>query len=33
MAEPTATPAVDPASDKVYRHPHFYKVPIGVKGL
>lgn len=26
-------PFFDPAQDKVYRHPHFYKVPIGVKGL
>ena len=23
----------DAASDKPYRHPHFYKVPRGVKGL
>jgi ring-1,2-phenylacetyl-CoA epoxidase subunit PaaB len=23
----------DPASDKVYRHPQFYKVPRGVRGL
>lgn len=26
-------PFFDPGQDKVYRHPHFYKVPIGVKGL
>jgi len=26
-------PFYDPAEHKVYRHPHFYKVPIGVKGL
>ena len=26
-------PFFDPAADKIYRHPHFYKVPIGVKGL
>jgi ring-1,2-phenylacetyl-CoA epoxidase subunit PaaB len=23
----------DPAVDKIYRHPQFYKVPRGVKGL
>ena len=23
----------DPAQDKVYRHPQFYKVPRGVKGF
>jgi len=23
----------DPANDKVYRHPHFYKVPRGMKGF
>ena len=23
----------DPADDKVYRHPQFYKVPRGVRGL
>lgn len=26
-------PFYDPAEHKIYRHPHFYKVPIGVKGL
>lgn len=26
-------PFFDPGADKIYRHPHFYKVPIGVKGL
>lgn len=26
-------PFFDPAQDKVYRHPHFYKVPIGIHGL
>ncbi|HEX3160055.1 MAG TPA: 1,2-phenylacetyl-CoA epoxidase subunit PaaB [Gemmatimonadaceae bacterium] len=26
-------PFFDPGQDKVYRHPHFYKVPIGIKGL
>lgn len=28
-----AAPFFDPASDKPYRHPHFYKVPRGVKGV
>ena len=28
-----AEPFFDPASDKPYRHPHFYKVPRGVKGV
>jgi len=23
----------DPSDDKIYRHPHFYKVPKGVKNL
>ena len=23
----------DPANDKVYRHPQFYKVPRGVRGV
>lgn len=23
----------DPSNDKIYRHPQFYKVPRGVKGL
>lgn len=26
-------PFFDPADDKVYRHPQFYKVPRGVKGF
>ncbi len=26
-------PFFDPSNDKVYRHPRFYKVPKGVKGL
>ncbi|MCB0339518.1 MAG: 1,2-phenylacetyl-CoA epoxidase subunit B [Bdellovibrionales bacterium] len=26
-------PFFDPADDKVYRHPQFYKVPRGVKNL
>lgn len=26
-------PFFDPAQDKVYRHPQFYKVPRGVKGI
>ncbi len=26
-------PLFDPAHDKVYRHPQFYKVPKGVKNL
>lgn len=26
-------PFYDSAEDKIYRHPHFYKVPIGIKGL
>jgi ring-1,2-phenylacetyl-CoA epoxidase subunit PaaB len=26
-------PFFDPANDKVYRHPRFYKVPRGVKNL
>lgn len=28
-----AEPFFDPGSDKPYRHPHFYKVPRGVKGV
>lgn len=28
-----AAPFFDPANDKVYRHPQFYKVPRGLKGL
>ncbi len=28
-----AEPFFDPASDKPYRHPHFYKVPRGVRGV
>ena len=28
-----AEPFFDPADDKVYRHPQFYKVPRGVKNL
>ncbi|GJG88248.1 hypothetical protein tb265_34290 [Gemmatimonadetes bacterium T265] len=28
-----AEPFFDPASDKPYRHPHFYKAPRGVKGV
>ncbi len=28
-----AAPFFDPGSDKPYRHPHFYKVPRGVRGL
>lgn len=26
-------PFFDPSNDKIYRHPQFYKVPRGVKGL
>lgn len=26
-------PFFEPGNDKPYRHPHFYKVPRGVKGL
>ncbi|MGI9140292.1 MAG: 1,2-phenylacetyl-CoA epoxidase subunit PaaB [Gemmatimonadaceae bacterium] len=26
-------PFFDPADDKVYRHPQFYKIPRGLKGL
>lgn len=26
-------PFFDPAADKIYRHPQFYKIPSGVKGL
>ncbi len=26
-------PFFDPASDKAYRHPQFYKVPRGVRGV
>lgn len=26
-------PFFDPANDKVYRHPQFYKVPRGIKNL
>lgn len=26
-------PFFDPAADKVYRHPQFYKVPRGVRGV
>ena len=25
-------PFFDPAEDKIYRHPQFYKVPKGIKG-
>ena len=28
-----AGPFFDPAADKPYRHPQFYKVPRGVRGL
>lgn len=28
-----AGPFFEPGSDKPYRHPHFYKVPRGVKGV
>jgi ring-1,2-phenylacetyl-CoA epoxidase subunit PaaB len=28
-----AGPLFDPANDKAYRHPQFYKVPRGVRGL
>jgi ring-1,2-phenylacetyl-CoA epoxidase subunit PaaB len=28
-----AGPFFDPAADKVYRHPQFYKVPRGLKGF
>lgn len=28
-----AEPFFDPAADKPYRHPHFYKTPRGVRGL
>jgi ring-1,2-phenylacetyl-CoA epoxidase subunit PaaB len=28
-----AAPFFEPGDDKPYRHPHFYKVPRGVKGL
>ncbi|HEY0779442.1 MAG TPA: 1,2-phenylacetyl-CoA epoxidase subunit PaaB, partial [Gemmatirosa sp.] len=28
-----AEPFFDPAADKPYRHPHFYKVPRGVRGV
>ncbi len=28
-----AEPFFDPAADKPYRHPHFYKVARGVKGV
>ena len=28
-----AGPFFDPGSDKAYRHPQFYKVPRGVRGL
>jgi ring-1,2-phenylacetyl-CoA epoxidase subunit PaaB len=28
-----AGPLFDPGNDKAYRHPQFYKVPRGVKGL
>jgi ring-1,2-phenylacetyl-CoA epoxidase subunit PaaB len=26
-------PFFDPGNDKAYRHPQFYKVPLGVRGL
>ena len=26
-------PFFDPADDKIYRHPQFYKVPRGIKGF
>lgn len=28
-----AEPFFDPGADKPYRHPHFYKVPRGVRGV
>jgi ring-1,2-phenylacetyl-CoA epoxidase subunit PaaB len=28
-----AGPLFDPGSDKAYRHPQFYKVPRGVRGV
>ena len=28
-----AGPFFDPGNDKAYRHPQFYKVPQGVRGL
>ena len=28
-----AGPFFDPADDKVYRHPQFYKIPRGLKGF
>ncbi len=28
-----AGPFFDPGNDKAYRHPHYYKVPRGVRGL
>ena len=28
-----AGPLFDPGNDKAYRHPQFYKVPRGVRGL
>ena len=33
-SEPADRPSFfDPADDKVYRHPQFYKVPRGVRGM
>jgi ring-1,2-phenylacetyl-CoA epoxidase subunit PaaB len=28
-----AGPFFDPADDKIYRHPYFYTIPKGVKGM
>jgi ring-1,2-phenylacetyl-CoA epoxidase subunit PaaB len=28
-----AGPFFDPANDKIYRHPHFYKTPPGIKQI
>jgi ring-1,2-phenylacetyl-CoA epoxidase subunit PaaB len=28
-----AGPFFDPANDKVYRHPNFYKTPLGIKQI
>jgi ring-1,2-phenylacetyl-CoA epoxidase subunit PaaB len=33
-SEPAARGSLfDPADDKIYRHPQFYKVPRGVRGM
>ena len=33
-SEPTDRPSFfEPADDKIYRHPQFYKVPRGVRGM